>query len=178
VLKQGLEHVRLTLADLTIRYSIFADEALDVESLSYVLHSSLGTLAAFSSLTGLHISLAVLFGQVSPPNAPPLASVLPPHLQRLTFFDDIWDYNAYYQWIDGIEIMALLRVFLEGAPGEEPCWKEATPELKVFVLDMSNNGWAVELSQKNIWDLKRMAETQEIICEVLEPLDSDGEDDV
>jgi hypothetical protein len=178
MLKQGLEHVRLTLADLTIRYSLFADEALDVESLVRILTGSLGSFAAFPCLTGLHISLGVLFGQISPSDAPPLASVLPPHLQRLTIFDDLWDYNAYYEWTDGIAMMALFRVFLEGAPGEEPCWKEAVPELKVFVLDMSNNGWAVELSQEDIEDLKRMAEAQGITCEVLEPLDSDDEDDV
>jgi hypothetical protein len=178
VLRIGLEHVRLTLADLTIRYSLFADEALDVESLSCILTGSLGTFAAFSSLTGLHISLGVLFGQISPSDAPPLASVLSPHLQRLTIFDDLWDYNAYYKWIDGIAIMTLFRVFLEGAPGEEPCWKKAVPELKVFVLDMNNKGWAVELSQEDIEDFERTAEAQGIICEVLEPLDSDDEDDV
>jgi hypothetical protein len=178
VLKQGLEHVRLTLADLTIRYSLFADEALDVESLSRVVTGSLGTLAGFHSLTGLNISLGVLFGQVSPLDAPPLASVLPPHLQRLTIFDDLWNYDVYHQWNDGIAMTALFRVFLEGAPGEDPCWKEAVPELKIFVLDMRNIGWAVELSQENIEDLKRMAEAQGIICEVLEPLDSDDEDDV
>jgi hypothetical protein len=178
VLKQGLDHVRLTLADLTIRYSLFADEALDVENLRRVLTGSLGTFAAFPSLTGLHISLGVLFGQISPSDAPPLASVLPPHLQRLTIFDDLWSYNAYYEWIDGIAMMALFRVFLQGAPEEEPCWKEAVPELKVFVLDMSNNGWAVELSQEDIQELKQIAEAQGITCEVLEPLDSDDEDDV
>jgi hypothetical protein len=142
-----------------------------------VVAGSLGTLAGFPSLTGLHISLSVLFGQVSPPDAPPLASVLPPHLQRLTIFDDLWNYDAYHQWNDGIAMMALFRVFLEGAPGEEPCWKEAVSELKVFVLDMRNIGWAVELSQDDIRDLKRMAEAQGIICEVLEPLYSDDDDD-
>jgi hypothetical protein len=178
VLKQGLEHVRLTLADINIRYSLFANEAPDVESLSRILTGSMGTFAAFPSLTSLHISPGVLFGQISPSDAPPLASVLPPHLQRLTIFDDLWDYNAYYEWIDGIAIMALFRVFLEGAPGEGPCWKEAVPELKIFVLDMSNNRWAGELSQEDIEDLKRMAEAQGMTCKVLEPLDSDDEDNV
>ena len=156
VLKQALQHVHATLTHLTIRYDIFANEALDASSLACVVTGTLGSLASFTSLTELHIPLGVLFGQVRPSEAPTLASVLPSRLQRLTISDDLWEFDVSYQWIEDGRIMAILAAFLEGVPGEEPSWKKATPELRVFVLDMRERGWILQLSKEDTAALRRM----------------------
>lgn len=136
-LRQGLSHVRDTLAHLVIRFDIFADEALDPTNLRQVTRGTLGSLGFLTALQDLNISLGVLLGQVTPQSAPPLADVLPLTLKRLTINDDLLNYDAFYTW-EGESVGALLMAFFAGA------WKSATPQLEKFVLDMRENGYMSE----------------------------------
>lgn len=164
ILRQGLDHVRETLTHLTIRLEIFADEALDPESLVAVINGSLGPLDFLPALEDLDISLGVLLGQVKPERAPPLADVMPPTLKRLTINDDLWNYDAFYHWQGdpvGAPVGALLMAFFAGA-----C-KTATPLLEEFVLDMRTNGFV----SYEYWDdhggqeaLRELVESQGIRC--------------
>ncbi|KAM5383478.1 hypothetical protein ACJZ2D_002171 [Fusarium nematophilum] len=91
-------------------------------------------LRGMNALTDLDISFPLLYGQIHPKDAQPLAEVLPPSLKRLTINDDLWHYDAFYEW-QGEPPMALLRTFLDGG------WRTATPELTEFELDKMGNGW-------------------------------------
>lgn len=188
VLRNVLHHVRSSLTELVIQYDVFADQAEDPENLVRVCAGSLQPLRDLTSLESLHISLAVLFGQVREVDAPLLADILPASLQQLTICDDMWGYDAFTEW-EGKQIMAVLKAFFVGekrVDGEwnareedydfeweragEPGWKSATPKLKEFVLDIRKRGhqlyycWDVEQSD----EVKRMCQSQGIKCEVLE----------
>ncbi|KAF2488264.1 hypothetical protein BU16DRAFT_568428 [Lophium mytilinum] len=146
------------LVRFTLRHEVFADEAVDVETLADVYEGTLCSLRTFYALTHLNISLGCLHGQTSAQEAPALADVLPPNLQQLTINDDLWGFDAL-NWKD-CEIMEALKAFLTGErraggaangdtdikgvaweSGGEVGWKVATPELKEFVLDSRLRGW-------------------------------------
>jgi hypothetical protein len=165
-LRRGLSHVRDTLARLVVRFDIFADEALDPESLVSVTSGSLGPLRDMAALEDLEVCLGVLFGQAEPEEAPPLAHVLPPGLKRLVVNDDLWNYSSWYRW-EGEPFGAVLMTFFAGA-----C-RIATPALGEFVLDVREYGymgyeyWAAE---GNIEKLQQLLEGQGIRCLIhLEP---------
>lgn len=166
-LRQGLDHVRETLVHLAIRFEIFADEALDPESLVAVIRGSLGPLDFLPALEDLDVSLGVLLGQVKPEGAPPLADMLPPTLKRLTINDDLWNYDAFYYW-EGGPVGALLMAFFAGA-----C-KTATPLLEEFVLDMRKNGFV----SYEYWDdqggqeaLRELVESQGVTCSIWDEIE-------
>lgn len=165
-LRKGLDHVRGTLAQLSVRLEIFADEGLDPTNLAQVTRGSLGPLRHLTALEDLDVSVGVLLGQVTPEDAPALADVLPPGLKGLVINDDLWNYDAFYHW-EGEPVGALLTDFFLGA-----C-KRATPELEDFVLDMRENGhvayeyWDEEGEQEA---LQALVESQGIRCLIWEDM--------
>lgn len=159
-LRQGLEHVRDTLAHLVVRFDIFADEGLDPTNLAAVLRGSLGPLGSMTALEDINVPLMLLLGQVTPQTAAPLADVLAPNLKRLTINDDLWNYDAFWTW-EGEHVGSLLMAFVAG-----PC-KTATPRLEEFVLDV----WEDSSASYEYWDdegkkeaLKELTESQGIRC--------------
>lgn len=128
-LREGLDHVRNTLAHLVIRYEIEADEAVDPVTLTSVTTGSLGPLDGLTALENLEISPFVLLGQVPPQTAAPLAAVLPARLKRLVLNDDLWLYDAFETW-RGEQMEALLMDFFAGG-----AWKTATPLLEEFIFE-------------------------------------------
>lgn len=167
-LRKGLDHVRGTLARLAVRFEIFADEALDPQSLLAVVRGSLGPLDSLTALEDLEVSLGVLLGQVGPQDAPPLAHVLPPGLKRLVINDDLWNYNAFLAW-EGEPVGTLLMDFFA-----DGC-KAATPQLEEFVLDMSTHNyigceyWGNYGGQKA---LRQLVESQGIRCSIWGEIES------
>lgn len=162
-LRQGLDHIRNTLAHLVIRFDISADEGLDPTNLAMVLRGRLGPLGPLNALEDLSVPLMLLLGQVTPQNAAPLADALPQGLKRLTINDDLWDYDAFYTW-KGEPVGALLTAFFAG-----PC-STATPRLEEFVLDLQRNGYV----SAEYWDdggkgqvLRQLVESQGIRCSML-----------
>ncbi|KAF2735123.1 hypothetical protein EJ04DRAFT_511957 [Polyplosphaeria fusca] len=164
-LRRGLGHTSTTLTHLTFRYDIEPDEAADVENLAIVLHQDLGSLQGLTALTHLNISLFVLFGQIEPNHAPPLAEVLPPKLRHLTINDDLWGYDAFCKW-GGDDILAVFQRFF----GEGVAWKAATPELQEFVLDMRERGWehGEDWQPEQMDQIQSMFVTQGVRCSILD----------
>jgi hypothetical protein len=186
-LRQALNRVRGTLKNLSIRYEVFADDATEVESIGTILVNNLGSLCDFPALITLETSLAILYGQVREVNVPFLLDLLPPNLQHLTINDDLWGFYAFV-W-EGLEVMEVLRKFLTGQRKKEAYWDEArerwevtwahdgqagwrekTPHLKEFVLDMRRRGW----SFYDFWDnptqrisLQQACDEQGIRCLIL-----------
>lgn len=92
-LRQGLHQLRGTLTRLVFSFKIFFDKvpvtAVPVPvTPAQVTWDSLGPLGGLTSLEDLEISLAGLFGKVTPDNAPPLACLLPRGLKRLVIIDE------------------------------------------------------------------------------------------
>jgi hypothetical protein len=177
VLRWALDHVRSTLNHLEVSFDIWGNEALDVESLAYIFNGNLGSLRGFTALTEIKVSLSILYGQGSPAEALPLATILPPKLKRLTFTENLRGFNAVYEWQKASVMMALFRNFIAG----NPVWKEATPELEQFVLDSRS----LEFYEYRIWlddgqgdELIRMCESNGLQGSILYcSSDTDDDDD-
>lgn len=162
-LRSGLDHVSKTLTHLTFHYEIEVDMAVDVTTIRDLLYGSLGSLRSMEALTHLDISLLVLFGQIDPDDAPPLAELLPPRLRRLTINDELWGYDAFRDWEGESVFAALDSLFGRGA-----ACKAATPDLQEFVLDFRDSGWYGEGYQPERLDqIQSMCEAQGIDCLIL-----------
>lgn len=162
-LASALGHVRESLTYLKISIDVFADEAVDVQILT-ALDGSLGSLAGFSTLTHLTISLPVLFGDVLPSETSGLVDVLPRGLQHLVICDDLLDYDAYAEWAeDGV--VSALNAYLGDVEG-----------LRVLVLDLSVNGVVVELSRERAAELVEMGKRRGVRCEVIKEFYDDEDD--
>lgn len=186
-LRRALNRIRKTLEHLSVRCEVFSDDATEVESIDTVLINNLGSLRDFPALTTVEISLAVLYGQVREVNFPLLKDLLPRNLHRLTINDDLWGFYAFI-W-EGLEVMEVLKKFLTGQRKNEAYWddvyerwvvtwvddgeagwRESTPSLKEFVLDLRRRGW----SFYDFWDdtvqkvsLQQACDEQGISCEIL-----------
>lgn len=158
-LRAGLDYVSSTLAHLEVGHTV----QLQLTLPDLVVRGSLGSLAGFAALEDLRVSLGLLFGQVAPPGATPLADVLPPRLKRLTINDDLSTHCAFHEWL-GEPTMALLGDFFDGS------WKAATPWLGEFVLDMRRSAWMpheywIEGGKQD--ELRRLVESQGVQCTML-----------
>lgn len=158
-LRAGLDYVSSTLAHLEVGHTV----QLQLPLPHMVVRGSLGSLAGFAALEDLRVSLGLLFGQVAPPGATPLADVLPPRLKRLAINDDLSTHCAFHEWL-GEPTMALLSDFFDGS------WKAATPCLGEFVLDMRRSAWMpheywIEGGKQD--ELRRLVESQGVQCTML-----------
>ncbi|UPX10402.1 uncharacterized protein EKO05_0001064 [Ascochyta rabiei] len=120
-LHTGIEYVRSTLEDLTVRIGIA--EAITVEPSGRareVLCGKLGSLRSFSALKKRSTSFFAPFGQIVDIQAAvyDLSSMLPPHLEHLLIADDLWN----------------LRILIDKT---RLCpFKVATPELQKSSADL------------------------------------------
>jgi hypothetical protein len=155
----GLELVSSTLKELTVRYDIYANEALDVENLVEVISGNLTALRSLTRLNYLEISIFVLYGNMPPDEAPPLAQVLPPRLQHLRVTDDLWGFDGAFPEWEGVHVLDLFAKFLD-----EQVWRSATPDLRQLDLVLLEerldmlSGWDEEQQD----ELKRLCEDQGI----------------
>ncbi|KAF4977042.1 hypothetical protein FDECE_18401 [Fusarium decemcellulare] len=135
--RAGLQHVRHTLSRLSFQLEFFADEALDVTSMSDVLTANLAPLGDFPKLHELEVPLTTLYGHTSPKDWPPLSTLLPSGLRRLIIRDDLLDYDTFYRWNGHAITGALLQFF-------NHTWKSATPHLEEVVLNVKGFSWPLE----------------------------------
>jgi hypothetical protein len=174
-LQMGLSHVNTTLENLCIRYNVYADEALDVESLSTVLSGSLGTLRSFSKLTHVNISPLILFGRTAPNTAQPLAQLLPPGLQRLTLNDDLWGWDSFYKW-SARDLLDVLGAFLGTKENDNSgAWRTATPSLREVSITIQGHGrvWVCTWESEERAELRAFGELESPRCYVMADEDED-----
>lgn len=125
--RTGLQHVHKTLSHLAFKLEFFADEALDVTSMSNVLTGNLAPLGDFPKLHELEVPLTTLYGHTLPHDWPPLAALLPSGLRRLIIRDDLLDYDSFHRWNGRAITGALLQFFND-------TWKSVTPHLEEVIL--------------------------------------------
>jgi hypothetical protein len=166
--KRGLDHVRSTLQCLWLSYELYADESAEPRSLTSVSEHSLGSFREYEQLTTLSVSLALVFGEIPPAEAPPLADIFPPHLKKWTVREDLWDYEVFNEW--QVEHMkALFEAFIMD---EERGCKTATPDLEHVVLDQREIGWTVCAywgDDDETHDVAKLYEDRGIACTILAP---------
>ena len=166
--KRGLDHVRSTLQRLWLSCEFYADQSAEPRSLTSVTEHSLGSFRKYEQLTILSVSLALIFGEVPPAKAPPLADVLPPHVKKWTVREDLWDYEVFQKW-QPEDMKALFEAFIND---DEKGYKNATPELEHVVLDQRDIGSAVCAywdEDDESRDVSKLYEDKGIKCTILAP---------
>ncbi|KAF6800147.1 F-box domain protein [Colletotrichum sojae] len=129
-LRKALDHVRVSLSYLEVRYGMI-DEP-DPENLATLFAGRLGSLASFAALEELNISFAVLYGHDRPPPwGSSLAELLPSGLRRLTMNCDLEGYHTFEDWNFG-EVGGETTVLEAYARNG---WKTATPHLEELTVD-------------------------------------------
>lgn len=176
VLRQALQHVQSSLTDLVVRYDLFDDQAEETDTIRRVIKGNLGSLREFSRLKSLLVPLEVLLGQTSIIQEQPLAEILPASLRHLTFCDGS-GYATFLHW-EGRHVMSNFKTFLAGEisidekwnerdekynctwiKNSKPGWRDATPQLREFVLEANNCGRLFYRFDWNMEEIKELEKT-------------------